>query len=225
MGKVKKLLLIQPHSDDLLFSCSHLLFDDSFEKQVLTIENNPKRIKEDKELYSFLSIKFNHLDVPFDDQSYYGYHKAYKEVTVEDSYNYLLEFFNKQILDDIECQLREFLNRFFKENKKNDVVVVAPWGVGHPFHIFVRDLIEKILSDVTIWYYREFPHSYKKRSKIQVEKQQNEYQLLHSMPIESFEDIKWSLSKKFYKTQSGLLFFEQGYIKKKLPEELYIQQN
>ena len=79
MGKVKKLLLIQPHSDDLLFSCSHLLFDDSFEKQVLTIENNPKRIKEDKELYSFLSIKFNHLDVPFDDQSYYGYHKTYKE--------------------------------------------------------------------------------------------------------------------------------------------------
>ena len=81
------------------------------------------------------------------------------------------------------------------------------------------------MVDVTIWYYREFPHSYKKRSKIQVEKQQNEYQLLHSMPIESFEDIKWSLAKKFYKTQSGLLFFEQGYIKKKLPEELYIQQN
>lgn len=215
--------MIQPHSDDLLFSCSHLLFDDNFEKQVLTIESNPKRIKEDKELYSFLGVKFNYLDVPFDDQSYYGYHKAYKEVTVQDSYNYLIEFFDKQILKDIEIYLREFLNRFFNENKKKDVVVVAPWGIGHPFHIFVRYLIEKILDGVTIWYYREFPHSYKKRSKVQVEKQQNEYQLLHSMPIDSFEDIKWDLAKKFYKSQSGLLFFEQGYIKKKLPEEIYIK--
>ena len=223
MGRVKKFLLIQPHSDDLLFSCSHLLFDNSFEKQVLTIENNLKRIKEDKELYSFLGIKFNHLDVPFDDQSYYGYHKTYKEVTIKDSRDYLSDFFNKQILCDIENQLRKFLNSFLKENKKSDVIVVAPWGIGHPFHIFIRDLIDKIAGDITIWYYREFPHSYKKRSKTQVEKQQAEYKLLNSVSIEDWSDVKWDLAKKFYKSQSSLLWFEQGYIKKQLPEEIYIK--
>ena len=34
-------------------------------------------------------------------------------------------------------------------------------------------------------------------------------------------NVKWDLAKKFYKSQSGLMFYEQGYIKKNLPEELY----
>ncbi len=218
-----KLLLIQPHSDDLLFSCSNLLFDNNFEKQVLTIENNPKRIKEDEQLYSFLDIKFNHLNTPFDDQSYYGYHKSYKEVTIKDSYNFLIRFFGKQIITDIENEFKEYLKNFFKENKKEEIVIVAPWGIGHPFHIFVRNLIDKASGDATIWYYREFPHSYKKRSKTQVEKQQAEYKLLNSVSIEDWSDVKWDLAKKFYKSQSSLLWFEQGYIKKQLPEEIYIK--
>lgn len=219
MKKPKKMLLIQPHSDDILFSCSHLLFNNLFDKQILTIENNQKRIDEDKRLYSFLKINFNHLNVSFDDQSYYGYHKMYKEVTISDSYNYLKDFFNAEILRDIECQLANFLSDFLKNNK--GAVVVAPWGIGHPFHLFIRDLIEKNLNNTTIWYYREFPHSYKKRSKVQVEKQKDEYKLLYSVNINDFEDVKWDLAKKFYKTQSSLLFFEQGYIKKQLPEEIY----
>ena len=218
-----KLLLIQPHSDDLLFSCSNLLFDNNFEKQVLTIENNPKRIKEDEQLYSFLDIKFNHLNVPFDDQSYYSYHKSYKEVTIKDSYDFLIRFFGKQIITDIENEFKEYLKKFFKENKKEEIVIVAPWGIGHPFHIFVRNLIDKASGDTTIWYYREFPHSYKKRSKTQVEKQQAEYKLLNSVSIEDWSDVKWDLAKKFYKSQSSLLWFEQGYIKKQLPEEIYIK--
>ena len=63
--KNKKLLLIQPHSDDILFSCSHLLFDGQYEKEVLTIENNPKRISEDVKLYDFLNISFHLLKTAF----------------------------------------------------------------------------------------------------------------------------------------------------------------
>lgn len=220
--KGKKLLLIQPHSDDILFSCSHLLFDGQYEKEVLTIENNSKRISEDVKLYDFLNIPFHHLEVDFDDQSYYGYHKQFKEVTVDDSYRYLKEFFGGDVLIDIEFQLQDFLEAFFKRNKKYEVTVVAPWGVGHPFHLFVRDLLEQKIS--LMWYYREFPHSYKKRSRIQVEKQQEKYKLLSSTPVDEFDDVKWELAKKFYKSQSSLLWFEQGYIKKRLAEEIYINK-
>ena len=63
-------------------------------------------------------------------------------------------------------------------------------------------------------YYREFPHSYKRRSQAQVEEQKKEWYLKSSVPVEEFADIKWKLASKFYKSQSGLLFYENGYIKK-----------
>lgn len=222
MKRNKKLLLVQPHSDDILFSCSHLLFDDSYEKEVLTIENNSKRIAEDERLYQFLGIPFHHLEVEFDDQSYYGYHKQYKEVTVEQSYTYLREFFDSYTLNEIEDAVEKFLSKFFKHNRAEDVTVVVPWGVGHPFHLFIRDVLEKKIS--VMWYYREFPHSYKRRSQAQVDKQKKEYKLLSSTPVEDFDDVKWELAKKFYKSQSSLLWFEQGYINKRIPEEVYVNK-
>jgi len=76
--KTEKLLLIQPHSDDILFSCSHFLFLPQYEVQVLTVENDPKRIAEDEKLFDFLNIPFHHLDLDFKDDSYYEFHKNYK---------------------------------------------------------------------------------------------------------------------------------------------------
>ena len=75
-----------------------------------------------------------------------------------------------------------------------------------------------------MWYYREFPHSYKRRSQTQVNKQKKEYKLLSSTPVEDFDDVKWELAKKFYKSQSSLLWFEQGYINKRIPEEVYVNK-
>lgn len=218
MCKNRKLLLIQPHSDDLLFSCSHLLFSEEYEKEILTIENNPKRIAEDKRLYGFLGIPFHHLEVDFDDQSYYGYHKKYKEVNVSGMEEYLTEYFGKEKLEEIRTAFKEFINKRSNE----DFIIVAPWGIGHPFHLFVRCMIERFCrSSREIWFYREFPHSYKKRSQAQVKNQSEDYDLISSVSVEEFDDVKWGLAKKFYKTQSSLLWFEQGYIKKKLNEEIY----
>jgi len=79
----KKLLLVQPHSDDILFSCFHLLIKEDVEVQVLTVENDPRRIEEDQKLYDFLNIPFHHLDLDFKDESYYGFKKEYPEVNLE----------------------------------------------------------------------------------------------------------------------------------------------
>jgi hypothetical protein len=222
MGKIKqKLLLIQPHSDDILFSSSYfILHPDKYECEVLTIENNPKRIKEDKALYEFLGINHYNLNVAFDDQSYYGYNKQYKEVTTEDSIAYLQEYFGENILIEIEEQFKQFIKNYNKTHK--EYIVVSPWGVGHPFHLYVRLMVEQNINDVL--YYREFPHSYKKRSRVQVTKQNETCKLLYSFDLKDCSDIKWQLAKKFYKTQSSLLWFEQGYIKKQLPEEIYVKK-
>ncbi len=220
MAKKKKLLCIQPHSDDALFSASHFFFDDKYEVEVLTIENNEKRVKEDIKLYEFLGIPYHYLEVPFDDQSFYSFHKKYKEVTSENAEAHLIDFFGQKTVDAIRSEIIKFITAFKK--KHGDVQIVVPWGVGHPTHCFVRDVIESQADD--LWYYRDFPHSYKKRAKSQVETQSLEYKILTSTPVADFQDVKWGLARKFYKSQSGLLWFEQGYIKKELPEDIYVKK-
>lgn len=220
--KKKKILCVQPHSDDILFSASHFLFDsDRFDVSVLTIEPNPKRIAEDEKLYGFLGIPYQHLDVEFDDQSFYGFHKKYHEVTSENAVEWLTEYFGEEKIDEIRHAILDFFRKFRRKNP--DTQILVPWGVGHPFHIFVRDVIEEE-ANRPLWYYRDFPHSYKKRAGSQVLFQLQNFDLLNSTDVADFADVKWDLAKKFYKSQSGLLFFEQGYIKKNLPEDIYVRK-
>jgi len=218
MGKIKKVLIIQPHSDDALFCCSSFLLASDCKVKVLTVENDVKRIAEDTKLYGFLDIPYSHLNVEFKDESYYGYNKEYPEVTIEDSLNYLVTYFGNKTLNEIEEAIVKWVNDFMKKNPGYRILV--PWGVGHPFHIFVRNVCETML-DEKLMYYRDFPHSFKRRSRLQVEKQKEIYRLSSSVEVEEFHDIKWKLASKFYRTQSGLQFYEQGYIRKKLPEEFY----
>lgn len=224
MAKKKiKLLCVQPHSDDVLFSASHFLFDDKYEVEILTIENNAKRVAEDEKLYEFLGIPYHHLKVEFDDQSFYGFHKKYNEVTSQNAVEWLEEFFGEETVGKIREEIISFIKKFCSEHP--DVQIVVPWGVGHPFHIFVRDAIETATAGKeNLWYYRDFPHSYKKRAKSQVVAQLEDYELKESVSVSEFHDVKWDLAKKFYKSQSGLLWFEQGYIKKQLPEDIYVKK-
>lgn len=215
----KKFLIIQPHSDDALFSVANLIFSDN-EVSVLTVENNEKRVKEDVKLYEFLGIPYHHLEVEFNDESFYSFHKKYKEVTSENSKAHLIDFFGEKTVNAIRDEIVKFVIAFKKKHK--DVQIVVPWGVGHPMHCFIRDVIESQADN--LWYYRDFPHSYKRRAKTQIEAQIKEYDLFKSVPVDDFHEVKWELAKKFYKSQSGLLWFEQGYIKKQLPEEIYIKR-
>lgn len=215
MGKVVKYLIVQPHSDDALFSCAHPILGDNFEVQILTVENNVKRIKEDVALYDFLGIPFHHLSVEFDDESYYGYFKQYKGVNHLDAISYLENYFGEDKLEEIRRALLDFVKKFKKEHP--DFQIIAPMGIAHPFHYFIHD----VLLDKAELFYREFPHSYKKRSQPQMLQALTQFKLVREIPVKDIHDIKFELAKKFYKTQSGLLWFEQGYIKKELPEELY----
>lgn len=225
MGKVKY-LIIQPHSDDALFSASHQVLS-SHDVTVLTVEHNAKRCEEDKKLYEFLGHPWHHLNVEFDDQSYYGYKKQNDTLNVELGRAYLGEFFGYSVLQDVEKELTDFIKKFVKTAKKKGkkAVVYVPLGVGHPFHIFVRDVVENCEDDFELRFYRDFPHSYKRRSQKQMKDEiAANYELCKSYDITESADVKWELAKKFYKTQSGLLWFEQGYIKKNLPEEVYVKK-
>lgn len=213
-------LIIQPHSDDALLNCGHLLFAPNVLVHILTVENDPKRAEEDRRLYDFLQIPVEHLPLDgFKDDSYYGFKKAYKSMNVENCYEFLNEHYGRSTLDEIEDALKSRVQEFLKGKK--GWTIMAPWGVGHPFHLFVRETLQNTVSNLE--YYREFPHSYKRRAQAQYQEQLKEYTLKGTYPVEEFHDVKFKLATKFYRTQSGFFFYEHGYIEKRLPEEVYVR--
>lgn len=221
MGKRINYLIIQPHSDDALLNCGHLLFETNAEIHVLTVENDLKRAEEDRRLYDFLQIPVEHLPLDdFTDDSYYGFKKEYETLNTENCYEFLTEHYGRSTLDEIEDALKTRVTEFLRE--KRGWEVIAPWGINHPFHLFVRETLQSVVSSMK--YYREFPHSYKRRAQRQVEEQRREYTLFGSYPVEEFHDVKFKLATKFYRTQSGFFFYEHGYIEKRLPEEVYVRK-
>ncbi len=217
-----KYLIVQPHSDDALFSVAHLLFSDK-DVAILTVENNGKRVEEDRKLYEFLGKPYQHLKVEFDDQSFYGFYKQYKSLNPTNCVEYLTNYFGEEKLKEIKEALKDYLTKFLSKN--DNVRIFTPWGIGHPFHMFVSTIVGKFAKKAKIFYYRDFPHSYKQRAKEQVKEQLVDYELYKSYPVTEIADIKWDLAKRFYKSQSGLLWFEQNYIKKNLPEEVYVKKS
>ena len=209
--------MIQPHSDDGLFSCSHILFMPEYEVQVLTVESDPKRIAEDKKLFDFLNIPFHSLDSDFIDDSYYGYYKLYKEMSNQQSEDFLREYYGEKKLSEMQKKLIKFIENFLRKN--SDYVVFSPLGIGHPFHHWVFNLL--YCYGYAEYCYREFPHSYKRKAKFHLSERLKFLSLEASYDVKEFDEVKWKLASKFYRSQSGLQFYEQGYIKKQLPEEIY----
>lgn len=216
-----KLLCIQPHSDDLLLSAASVLFNsEKFDSHILCVENDPKRISEDEKLYKFLGLPYQHLCVDFCDKSYYEFFHQNKVCDSATALTFCEEYFGVEVLNNIREALIGAVNAFLSKNK--GAQILAPLGIGHPFHLFVHDVIEGAFDHkALITYYREFPHSYKRRNQAQMKSAAEMYALSAQVPVVDFADVKWALASKFYRTQSGLLFYEQGYIKKNLPEEFY----
>lgn len=218
---MKKALLIQPHSDDILFSCSHVLAGKGKYKfdsvEILTVENNPKRLLEDAKLlveYPKLK-KINTLDIQIEDQSYYQYFKLHTEIDDAIVIDHLQNYFGEKVLMEITDQLVNFVEEWLQSNEGG--VVFCCLGIGHPFHRYVK----LILEDHIDFYYREWPHSYKKRNKADFDALVQNMKFSYEVDDKPMHTQKFDVAKRVYKTQSGLLFFEQGYVKKQLPEEIY----
>lgn len=214
----KKLLIVQPHSDDALFCASSKLMNYSGDIILFTVENNEKRLAEDLALCDVLGIKklITSQALNFEDKSYYHYYKemGFKDFNEKDSNACIIDYFGKKKVAEIKKEIRETC----EEYKKRGYKIMTCLGVGHPTHWLVRDS----LLDIADYFYRDFPHSYKRKGLKNFEN--SVFKMVLSEEIQLTEDehsLKFDLAYNIYKTQRSLLFFEQGYIKKNIPEQFY----
>lgn len=221
MGKQTNVLLIQPHSDDVLFSASKFLLNrgDYGSVVLLTVENSPLRNKEDEELANLFDLKDIHLEGLVNDESYYHFYKEDKKrvFSFRKSYESIKEYLGNDKLKEI----RKNLNKKVDYYKEKGYTIVCCLGVGHPTHYFVRKCIE----DRVDLFYRDFPHSYKRKTQNCVEMEISDFKISETYKLSKEEhELKWQIAYQVYKTQRSLLFFEKGYIDKNLPEEYYVKK-
>lgn len=221
MSKKKKYLLVEPHSDDILFSASKFIFESSNEGAdviLMTLEGgNQKRVDEDIVLCDLFDMKYKNIGLDIEDTSYYEYYKKHKKFNGEDSLDVLYELYGTKFMKGLRDKLRKQVKKY----KDKGYTVVTCLGVGHPMHYFMM----RSLEDLADLFYRDFPHSYKRKAQEEVNRLlETEFKLKMEHFDEEEYEIKWETAKQVYKTQSSLLFFEKGYIDKKLPEQFYVKK-
>ena len=84
-------------------------------------------------------------------------------------------------------------------------------------HYFIKECIE----DLTDLFYRDFPHSYKRKAQLDFNNIKDRFELDSEFFDEDDHEVKFEVSYQIYKSQRSLLFFEKGYIDKKIPEQFY----
>jgi hypothetical protein len=214
----KNILLIQPHSDDILFSCAKYLFeiDDYKSVTILTFEADEKRLAEDEKLKDFFpGLKIEHLNVDYIDKSHKEYFQQNARVS-ENAFQFLEAKMGEAKMVEFSSEYQKWVK--MKQKILKDISVVSCLGVGHPFHYFVN----YITLETADFFYREFPHSYKRRNQEQfLELTKSDFVLSHEFDDKELNKLKFDIASKVYKSQSGLLFYEHGYVKKLLPEQYF----
>lgn len=219
---MNKVLIIQPHSDDAILSCSNFIFGQDFKTKVLTVEKNPKRISEDKALSEFIGVKYFNLGVEVIDDYYSEFFKRYGRNAELDDAN-VVEFYTEKYGKAKIKELRRALTLKIEKYLNRGYIVLCPLGVGHPFHYLVRYLLRKIESSFV--FYREFPHSYKRKALTQLNRELDSVELLFNFDDKEVNKLKYDVAQKFYKTQSGFFFYEHSNVEKLYPEEYYVYKS
>lgn len=220
MGELNKVLIIQPHSDDAILSCAKFIFDTSFKTKILTIEQNPSRVEEDDNLYKFIGINTINLKTKTKDDYYSEFFKVNGRNAVLTDKN-VISFYEERIGRDNIRKLKEEIHSVVEKYIDYGYMILCPLGIGHPYHYLVRYLLRDI-EDGFI-FYREFPHSYKRKAKSQLDSELLVMSMVCDNSDEEINKLKYTLAQKFYKTQSGFFFYEHSNIEKLYSEEFFIK--
>lgn len=214
-----KILIIQPHSDDAILSCGRFLLNNDFKVKVLTIDNNSKRLEEDRVVGKLIGVKYVPFISDMTDENDYGefFNRYGKKAELCDEN--VLDFYRSRFGKDKIKEFRKSLRQKVLSYSEKGYLICCPLGVGHPFHYFVRYLLRKIEGGFI--FYREFPHSYKRKANNQFVSCLENLDLLQKFDDEGINTLKYEIAQKCYKSQSGFFFYEHDNIKKLHSEEFY----
>lgn len=209
----RKFVIVQPHSDDAYLSCMGLLKTSPVSKVILTLEKDMVRVEEDRKLERI----FNNLFVTYllsglPDKSYKDYRQKFKTVDGDSVVAYYSEKYGDEFLKLIQ-HIGEILDTWEDEG----YFLILPLGIGHPFHV----LIYELFKDKADYFYREFPHAWKRKNLLAYEERTRDKKLVYTFDDKETLSQKEEIFKSVYKSQSAFAFFEASKFRKLYTEELW----
>jgi hypothetical protein len=171
---------------------------------LVTAENNPDRIAEDKKLQEYIPNITEYITLYIPDIDYSKFCKGYKNVSLANVMQYIKD--TEYPIDEVKDKLK----------KLSTEELYIPLGVGHPFHVLLSYLIGKAKG-----YYRDFPHSYKAKNLAHY------YTTIQNKKLICKNNDKDMLKKKIdifhnvYKSQKGFAWYEQQKLANPPEEEIW----
>ena len=209
---MKKVLFIQPHSDDILLSCFSKLSEEGIIPTILTVEFDEKRIKEDEKLKQFFPMINIIAGVKISDNSYSTYYKNPHQKFIPELVFQTID----ESLGDTIFDISDIIATVIDGEDWDEIYTCM--GVGHPLHWLVHELTK---NDAT-HFYRDWPHSYKKRNSAFFDAYSKEnFDFIEELGGDDQKEMKIELVKQCYKSQSSLMYFEQGNVEKHFSEKFY----
>lgn len=165
-----KILIFEPHGDDALISCYHVLKDPENEITIITFSDRSSS----KLCEYFSNISETHyLDIP---DLHYKYHPTYNTHEVnrkykndEDLYTDYVSMMNELIrnIPEYSDASQKALSYYplFKSFIANVDLVYIPYGLFHPNHFFTRVMVENLVEEGKAYYYAEKPYFEKRYIK------------------------------------------------------------
>jgi len=202
-GKLKrKVLIVQPHSDDALISLFTLINNKKNTVHILTIEKDEKRFKEDLKI----PLHFSNVTVlptfgtptPFSARGAYYTLRNAKKMTGSDFRRYYSRLMKTSRYSNWKRKLRKKIRSYI--NKGFDVIL--PCGIGHPEHWLVTNAV----SGINTYFYRDLPHAVKRRNKDALEK------FIHGKKVvvnNRSTKMKLRKLKRIYRSQSMLFWYDE----------------
>ena len=198
----KKILIVQPHSDDALISLFTLINDKKNTVHILTIEKDEKRFQEDLKI----PLHFSNVTIlpAFGEPAHFSARGPYyklrnaKKMTGRDFSRYYSRLMKTPRYSYWKRKLRKKIRGYI--NKGFDVFL--PCGIGHPEHWLVTNAIEGIQT----YFYRDLPHAVKRKNKNELEK------FIHGKRVamnNRSPKIKLRKLKKIYKSQRILFWYDE----------------
>lgn len=188
----KRILLVEPHPDDICLSLYHFskgyFLDEKYLVTVSEIKNREDSSKFSKEISAFYLGSLNLKDIDWSlrirkNISWENLEKSYKKYFKE----------SKKLKEELERLTRKYCIE----------TLVLPLGILHPFHFFVRNVGENIKVKET-YFYAEFPYKNRMYGKKLINST-NCLRTMNYLPGEESIEEKIKIFLKCYPSQRNIL--------------------
>lgn len=229
-NKSLSILVLEPHPDDLLFSCHFFLKslseDFNLRLHFVTIESRNRRDGDAYINHNFRGRILSYCESSHPTEFYDS--KFVVKNKREKNYNDIL---SRKYNEEYSILREDIFSKLVSLNPRSYDLIISPLGISHQTHMLLRETIMQLVSYDKLLFYRDQPYTNKQFGRIQLEELVSKFNLNLLTKIELDDNLiaeKRSMLKQYFPSELGLMhpLYEMPNFKRYNSEDIYgVNQN